>query len=1012
MPLTLVLGPANSAKAGEVLGAYGLARGRGALLVVPTARDAEVYARELAADGAVLGGAVLTFSGLARRIARSVDLEPAGAGREPPTTVSPLQRERLLRRAVSGASLGPLARSADAPGFAAAALELIAELERSLITPRRFAAALGKWAAGEARREGYAHGLASIYGRYWSELDRIGRLDAELFAWRVLDALRAAPGRWGGAPVFFYGFDDLTPLERDAIETLARSVGAEVTVSLTYEAGRSALSARAEVVEELRAVAERVTELPALDRYYEAPVLHLLERRLFEEPGPSTDGGDRPEPAPSTDGGDRPEPAPSTDGGDRPEPAPSPDGGDRPDPGPAVRLLEAGGARAEAELVCAEVLELLKAGFAGEEIAVVYRSLASVAPLLERVFAELGVPVALERRVPFAHTSLGRGLLALARCALLGEEQASATDLVAYVRTPGAINPPERADRLEATVRREGLRSAAEARERSGLRFGELDALRGSTAPARELERQARRLLAAPDRGQAALLDDGRMLDARAVSVLARAVAELDELGESLSGRELIELLERLEVPTRTRGVPGAVLVAEPLQIRARRFRAVFVCGLQEGSFPAPGAPEPFLPDEWRRELSAASGLRLRPREDALARERYLFYSCLSRATERVVLSFRSSDEEGNIELPSPFVADVAELLAPQWFERRRRRLLADVVWPADEAPTGRERERTGAALTRTTEAGAEAAPGRRLSETALAHVRHREILSAGALESYASCPVKWLVERELQPERFEPDSDAMARGSFIHDLLEDLLRRLGRPVTPDSLAEAERIMEELLADAELPLARGRPESVRSAALRAVEADLRRYLRYEAQCGAGWKADAVELRFGFEDEEQALPALELAPGVRMRGVIDRVDVDGAGRAIVRDYKTGGRRAEFHGARWSEDRQLQVALYMRAVRELLGLEPVAGFYQPLGGDDLRARGIFLDGAPVGPGVVSNDARTPQELDEALNDARARALALAARLRSGDLSPCPETCSRDGCSHPGICRSEER
>ena len=32
MPLTLVLGPANSAKAGEVLGAFGAARRRGAII--------------------------------------------------------------------------------------------------------------------------------------------------------------------------------------------------------------------------------------------------------------------------------------------------------------------------------------------------------------------------------------------------------------------------------------------------------------------------------------------------------------------------------------------------------------------------------------------------------------------------------------------------------------------------------------------------------------------------------------------------------------------------------------------------------------------------------------------------------------------------------------------------------------------------------------------------------------------------------------------------------------------
>ena len=65
MPLTLVLGPANSAKAGAVLGAYGAAARGGALLVVPTAVDARHYARELAGDGVVLGS-VVTFSGLVR----------------------------------------------------------------------------------------------------------------------------------------------------------------------------------------------------------------------------------------------------------------------------------------------------------------------------------------------------------------------------------------------------------------------------------------------------------------------------------------------------------------------------------------------------------------------------------------------------------------------------------------------------------------------------------------------------------------------------------------------------------------------------------------------------------------------------------------------------------------------------------------------------------------------------------------------------------------------------------
>ena len=154
MPLTLVLGPANSAKAGEVLGAFSRAARRGAMLVVPTAEDAEHYARELAGDGAMLGS-VVTFGGLAAEMARRTDF----TGRR----VSALQREHILRRVIGRLELRVLGESAGAAGFARAAGELIAELQRSLITPQRFAQALSTWVAQDARRADYAHDVSSLY---------------------------------------------------------------------------------------------------------------------------------------------------------------------------------------------------------------------------------------------------------------------------------------------------------------------------------------------------------------------------------------------------------------------------------------------------------------------------------------------------------------------------------------------------------------------------------------------------------------------------------------------------------------------------------------------------------------------------------------------------------------------------------------------------------------------------------------------------------------------------------
>ena len=964
MPLTLVLGAANSAKAGEVLGAFAAASPRGAILVVPTATDAAHYSRELATDGAVLGS-VLTFSGLAREIATRAGY----TGRR----LTSLQRERVLERALDATAFDSLSEAAGTKGFPAAAGELIAELQRWLVTPQRFAAAMRTWAEQDPRRAGYARDVATIYRAYAAALERLGRVDRELYTWRALDALRAAPGRWGPDPVFFYGFDDLHPLERDAIETLARVVGAEVTVSLTYEPGRPALSARAEVVEELRPLAEHVLQLPASAEHY-APearaVLHHLERGLFE-PGPS-----------------------------------------RVEPDDAVALHEAGGELAEAELAAAEVLDLLRAGVSGGEIAIVYRSPGPSTQLIERVFDRYGIEVAGERRTTLPGTALGRALLALARCALLDPGRATAADVLEYLRAPGLIEHAESVDRLEAEVRREGLRTAAEVRVRARTRpdvdaaLREIDRLRVAENPGVELARHAARLLAAPHRGRAPVLDAAEELDASAVGALERALSELADLDDKPAGAELIELLEQIELRPAA-GRPGSVLVADPLSIRARRFRAVLVCGLQEDEFPLAAAPEPFLSDELRRELAACSGLRLRPREDSLARERYLFYTSVSRATDRVVLSYRSSDEEGNLSLPSPFVADVAELLTEDWPEHRRRRMLADVVWPQDSAPTERERARSRAAATAPA-TGDVPSPIGSLGAAALAHVRHSQILSAGALETYADCPVKWLVQRELQPIKLEPDPDALARGSYMHSVLEQVLSRLGGPVTSESLARALELLDEVLAEQPHDIAPGRGEAVRAGWGRTVAADLRRYLAHEARDGSTWPIYGLELRFGF-DEPDSLPPLDLDADVRLRGIIDRVDADSEGHAVVRDYKSGSARPEHQGARWATDRQLQVALYMIAVRELLGLEPVEGVYQPLGGGDLRARGVFLAGEAPGRSLVANDGRDPEQLDELLDEARGRALALAARLRAGSLEPCPATCSRDGCSYPGICRA---
>src|SRR4051794_24147509 len=413
MPLKLVTGPANSAKAAEVLGGVRATLDREPLLVVPTAADVDRYRRELAEDGIVFGARVVRFAELIEEAARRAGQTGAPLGAT--------ARDRVVAAVAARAKLDVLAASRATPGFARALARLFAELEVARIDPGRLSVGLRAWAATDEGRRAYGDELAALYRGYRAALERLGRHDAELHALAALDALRLTPRAWGETPVFFYGFDDLTPLQRDAVETLAKHVDAPVTVSLSYEPGRRAFAGRAATFEELRPLADEIVALEPLPDHY-APgsraALHGLERALFEEQPASLD------------------------------------------PGGAVAILEAGGERAEMELAAAEVRRLLDAGVPAEEIALVVRSPEEAGPLVERVLAEFGVPFALRRRVPFSHLAVGRGLLALLRCAT---GAGTAEDAVAYLRTPGVVRHPSVVDRLEARVRRQGTATAADA---------------------------------------------------------------------------------------------------------------------------------------------------------------------------------------------------------------------------------------------------------------------------------------------------------------------------------------------------------------------------------------------------------------------------------------------------------------------------------------------------------------------------------------------------------------------
>ncbi len=198
---------------------------------------------------------VETFSGLSREIAARTGRAPGGA--------AAIVRLRVAEAAVAATRLEALAASAATPGFTAAFAGLCAELTDSRIGPGLWYTAVRAWGEEEPARAQYAEELGALYGAYRDRIERAGG-DPATRAYELHDALRLDPAAWGGVPVLFYGFDDFTDPELDAIRTLAL-VDAPVVVSLPYEDGREHVyRARSRTLAELLALAgDRHVAAPA-----------------------------------------------------------------------------------------------------------------------------------------------------------------------------------------------------------------------------------------------------------------------------------------------------------------------------------------------------------------------------------------------------------------------------------------------------------------------------------------------------------------------------------------------------------------------------------------------------------------------------------------------------------------------------------------------------------------------------------------------------------------------------
>ena len=201
--------------------------------------------------------------------------------------------------------------------------------------------------------------------------------------------------------------------------------------------------------------------------------------------------------------------------------------------------------------------------------------------------------------------------------------------------------------------------------------------------------------------------------------------------------------------------------------------------------------------------------------------------------------------------------------------------------------------------------------------------------LSPSQIDAYLECPYKWFATRWMGIGVPDEDFTSLEKGSFAHEALHLFFERFGRKPAAraddkdEAFACMAEVIEELLAAQEERPCGKRLAPLPNSAIELGEVtdickDLQRCVAHEPSFLAETDFAPALFEFSFPDG-----GVEFA-GCRLTGIIDRVDVDGRGNAVVVDYK-GSIGAAYdlpkkkeYAERGLAGKKLQALLYMGAI----------------------------------------------------------------------------------------------
>ena len=479
----------------------------------------------------------------------------------------------------------------------------------------------------------------------------------------------------------------------------------------------------------------------------------------------------------------------------------------------------------------------------------------------------------------------------------------------------------------------------------------------------------AQRLEAASLAGGAAGRAADRDLDAVVALFSTIARAQERRAGKVTA---LLDEIEAQQIPgdvladTGVRGEAVRLLTAH--RSKGLEWDVVVVCGVQEGVWP-----------DLRRRSTLLESERLdsdRLREPAdraalLADERRLFYVALTRARRRLVITAVDSPEDDG-DRPSRLLTETGVEIQQHHDRVARPLSLTALVatlrrWSVD--PAGSEQMRRAAAgrlarlafsLDDDGQALAPAASPDRWWGLAEATTSTLPVLGEGqpvrlsgtSLAGLDECPLRWFLEHEVHAE--SPTSTAMGFGGVLHALAHEVATGQTAPELDVLMSRLDKVWAQLAYDAPWQSQQQHDEARQA---------LRRFLTWHA-AARGRELVATEIGFDVPLAVDGVP-------VRLRGFMDRVELDEDGRVHIVDLKTG----KTAPGKKDLEQHAQLGTYQLAVRE--GALDGTVVTREVGGAELVM--LRLDG-PEGPKVPQQAALPPGRtwVDELLETAVRRVL----------------------------------